>query len=240
MKRHKLLALTLLGLALLANNFAISKTLAEDTTKVNSKVTPKTNQNVTTKDIAVTKAKSTTNVTQKVNQNVSAKDSAENKSKNTIKITQKIESKITPEVIAKKESNIKPVNSLEVPINFKIAVVDVQKVVDNSSEINKLKLARKNGLDDLQIFVLNAQKTLEKEKNRVKKKELEDSYNKELNERKQSIDENYSQKLLVIDKNITKMIESKAKKAGFNLILAKNEVLYGGTDITSEIIKELK
>jgi outer membrane protein len=124
--------------------------------------------------------------------------------------------------------------------NFSVAVVDIAKIVESSPEINALKVDRKNKIDDLQKFIENARADVTKETNATKKAALEDSYNKELNVRKDAIDKDFSKKMVDIDKNITALIKSKAQKAGYDLTLTKSSVLDGGTDITAEIIKGLK
>lgn len=125
-------------------------------------------------------------------------------------------------------------------IGFKVAIVDIKKVVESSPSINALKTDRINKLNELTAFVERAKEDVSKETNAAKKKTLEDSYNKELNLRKDAIDKNYAEKLSAIDKQITAVIKAKSKECGYNLILTNTTVLDGGTDITTEIIKELK
>lgn len=124
--------------------------------------------------------------------------------------------------------------------DFKVAVVDVQKIVDNSPEISALRVDRRNKIEDLAKFVENARASVARETNEVKKKALEDSYNKELNTRKDAMDRDYAKKLADIDKNITGVINKRAKELNYDLILTKSTVLGGGTDITDEIVKKLK
>jgi len=123
---------------------------------------------------------------------------------------------------------------------FKVAVVDVQKVVVSSPQVNALRVEQKNKIDSLIAFVEKAKADLAKESNEAKKKSLEEGYNKELNVKKQAIDKEYSEKLLDIDKNITNIIQAKAKSDKYDLVLIKSSVLQGGVDITSEIVKLLK
>ena len=47
-------------------------------------------------------------------------------------------------------------------------------------------------------------------------------------------------KSLTIDKSISATIQTQAKKSGYDLVLAKGIVLYGGNDITAEIQKLVK
>jgi len=124
--------------------------------------------------------------------------------------------------------------------DFKVAVVDLQKIVESSPEINALKVDRKNKIDDLAKFVDNARAAVAKETNDAKKKSLEDGYNKELNTRKDALDRDYAQKLSDVDKDITALIKSKAKALNYDLVLTRSTVLDGGDDITADIIKQLK
>lgn len=123
---------------------------------------------------------------------------------------------------------------------FKVAVIDIQRIIESSSQIKALQSERKDKMDDLAAFVEKARSSVEKEKDLKKKKILEDKYNKELNLRKEAIDKNYNQKLSDIDKEITDLIKEKSTAAGYDLVLTKNTVLNGGVDITSEIIQNLK
>lgn len=53
-------------------------------------------------------------------------------------------------------------------------------------------------------------------------------------------DKVYAKKLADIDKSISATIQTQAKKSGYDLVLAKGIVLYGGNDITAEIQKLVK
>lgn len=122
----------------------------------------------------------------------------------------------------------------------KVAVVDVQKVVASSAQVKALKADREAKVKDLGNFVNTARNAVAKETNATKKKALEDKYNKELNTKRNNIQKDYANKLANIDKSISALIAQKAKAAGYELVLAKGVVLYGGTDITAEIAKNVK
>lgn len=119
-----------------------------------------------------------------------------------------------------------------------IAVVDVQKVLESSPEINALNVDRKNKVNELISFVEKARADVAKETNATKKKTLEDNYTKELNQRKEALDKEYIKKISDVDKDITALINSKT--SDYDLVLKKSSVIEGGTDITTEIIKGLK
>ena len=54
------------------------------------------------------------------------------------------------------------------------------------------------------------------------------------------MDKDYANKLKAIDDSISKQITEQAKLKGYDLVLSKNMVLYGGKDITAELVKTLK
>lgn len=122
----------------------------------------------------------------------------------------------------------------------KVAIVDIQKIVESSPEISALKITRQKDMESLIKFAEVARADVEKETNTTKKKALEDGYNKELNIKKVNFDKDFTQKLSDYDKNITTLIDKKAKSMGYDLVLIKTSVLSGGTNITDEIIKEIK
>lgn len=128
----------------------------------------------------------------------------------------------------------------DVPANFKVAVVDVQKVVASSAQVKALKEEQKKKSQDLAKFIETAKTNIDKEKDDKKKAALEKKYNKEFQTKRLDIAKNYETKLLAIDKNITETINANAKANGYDLVLAKGAVLSGGTDITAEISKVVK
>ena len=122
----------------------------------------------------------------------------------------------------------------------KIAVVDVPAVVAASGEVNTLKNVQKTKIDDLDDFVTKAKADVDSAKDPAQKKKLEDGYNKELNERKNKIVKDYAATLSNIEKNISAIIAKKAKDENYQIVLSKGIVLYGGDDITKELIKTVK
>ena len=54
------------------------------------------------------------------------------------------------------------------------------------------------------------------------------------------MDAEYAEKLRALDESISKQINDKAKADGYDIVLSKGIVLYGGNDITEEIVKIIK
>lgn len=128
----------------------------------------------------------------------------------------------------------------DVPANYKVAIVDVQKVVSSSAQVKALKADQKKKGQELAKFIETAKTAIEKEKDTKKREALEQKYNKEFNAKRLEMAKTNEKKLLEIDKNITDLINAKAKEDGYNLVLVKGAVLSGGTDITDEITKAVK
>lgn len=124
--------------------------------------------------------------------------------------------------------------------NCKVAVVDVQKVVASSAQVKALKDEQKKKGEELAKFIETAKANLDKEKDAAKKKTLEAKYEKEFKVKRDAIAKNYETKLMAIDKSISSVIDANAAENGYTLVLAKNVVLSGGTDITDEISKKVK
>ncbi len=127
-----------------------------------------------------------------------------------------------------------------VPSTYKIGVVDVHKVVSQSKQVIALQNEQTKKAEELKNTIKKAQDEISKEKDEKKKEQLIKKFDNDITYIKNTNDKNYSKKLAEIDKSITKTIEDESKKAGYDLVLAKGMVLYGGTDITNTIAKVVK
>ena len=128
----------------------------------------------------------------------------------------------------------------DVPSSYKIAVVDVQKVVSNSKQVLALQAEQSKKAEELKNTIKNAQADIAKQTDNTKKQQLAKKYENDISYIRNTNEKNYERKLSEIDKSITKTIQDESKKAGFDLVLAKGVVLYGGTDITDSIAKIVK
>lgn len=118
---------------------------------------------------------------------------------------------------------------------YNVATVDIQKVVANSSSVQRLKVSYQRQLKAVANFVEKAKADIYDEKDINKRKKLEEKYNKKLNFKKAKLEDKYNKSLMKIDKKITTIIQKEAQKQGFDLVLSKGVVLNGGVDLTEVI-----
>lgn len=116
-----------------------------------------------------------------------------------------------------------------------IAVVDLQKVVDNSAQVKTLKNEHTAKIKELNGIVTKAQEEIAKQTDTKKIVEIQDKYTNQFNNKKAEIDKIYASKLANIETQIQSEIEKKAKADGYDFVFAKSVTLYGGKDITNEI-----
>ena len=124
--------------------------------------------------------------------------------------------------------------------DFSVAIVDVPQVVNASSQVQALKKYQQAKAEEFVKFVEKARKDVASITDANKKKAAEEKYNKELMAKKEKMDQDYAAKLKALDTSISQQINEKAKADGYDLVLSKGIVLFGGNDITSEIIKVVK
>ena len=122
----------------------------------------------------------------------------------------------------------------------KIAVVDLQQIVSNSSQVKQLKQEHSKKLADLDKIIVNARGEISNEKDPAKILLIEDKYMKEFNTKKDTLERDYNNRLSSIEKNIKNEITKKAQKDGYDFVFAKSVVLYGGKDITNELSESIK
>lgn len=122
----------------------------------------------------------------------------------------------------------------------KIAVVDVPAVVSKSAQIKALQKEQAQKIEDLQKWLKVATADVDKQQTKEGKQKLLKKYNEEYARKQETISKNYEQKLVAIDKSISSTIAQQAKTNGYDVVLAKGVVLYGGYDITESVAKAVK
>ena len=122
----------------------------------------------------------------------------------------------------------------------KIAVVDVQAVVSKSAQVQALKKEQQTKIQDLEKWLKTAQTDVEKQKTQEGKEKLLKKYNTEFAKKKEAIAKDYQARLQAVDKNITETISATARAKGYNMVISKGVVVFGGDDITADVAKVVK
>ena len=122
----------------------------------------------------------------------------------------------------------------------KIAVVDVNKIVASSNKVKALKEEQEKKMQDLQKWLTTVREDVAKQKTKEGKEKLIAKYDETFAKKQEAIKKNYAEKLMAIDRNISGVIAKEAQAQGYDMVLSKGIVLYGGDDITSEIEKHIK
>ncbi len=119
--------------------------------------------------------------------------------------------------------------------NYKVAVVDIQQVVASSSQVNQLKKENQAKAEEIMSFIEKARKDVAATSDADKKKSLEEKYTKELNQKREAYANVYNTKMQDIQLNILNAVREQATLNGYDLVIAKDVVLYGGEDITDPL-----
>lgn len=117
-----------------------------------------------------------------------------------------------------------------------IAVVDVNKVVGQSKRVQDLKNEQETKVRELNMWLAGVKVDVDSRKSDEEKQTLVSEYNKQFAQRQNEIRDNYTQKLKDIENEITELISKTAQEKGYDMVLSKYVVLFGGDDITEEIM----
>lgn len=122
----------------------------------------------------------------------------------------------------------------------KVAVVDVVSIVNKSEQVQNLKAQQAAQTEALGQWLQAAQEEVNKIKDDKQKDEKTKQYAAEFAQKRDAVVQQYSAMLADVDKNITDTIIKVAKSKGYKVVLPKNLVIYGSSDITEEVEKEIK
>ena len=122
---------------------------------------------------------------------------------------------------------------------YKVAVVDITKVIEQSKDIKSLKATQDKQLKELETLISKAQNEIANTQDEQKAIQLQANYSKEIETKRNAIDEEYSKKIVQITSNIKNLIATQAKKTDYNLVLPTGMVISGGEDITDNVLKEM-
>ena len=122
----------------------------------------------------------------------------------------------------------------------RIAVIDVNGVLSQSTQVMALQKDQKLKSEEFQKWLNTAKADVEKQKTKDGKEKLIKKYEAEYSKRQETMQRDYTAKLQKIDSEISAVIAQEAKSKGYDVVLSKNVVLYGGVDLTGDVAKKVK
>ncbi len=122
----------------------------------------------------------------------------------------------------------------------KIAYIDVNKLVLASKTVKQAQETRDRQTKEMLNWYDSASNEIEKQQTKEAKQSLIAKYENQLTQKKNLIQNEYSNNIEKANNQISSVIDKKAKELGYLLILRKDSILFGGEDITSSILPLVK
>jgi len=122
----------------------------------------------------------------------------------------------------------------------KVAYIDVSKLLSASKVIKSAEDTKRKQTEDMLKWYDTASADIRKQQTQEGKNSLIQKYEAQLTTKKNNIKDAYAKKIQEADKQIDGVITQKAKELGYDLVFRKESLLYGGNDITSQIVPLVK
>lgn len=151
--------------------------------------------------------------------------------KNNIK-----ETKTTTNSTVSSSSNSGSTSSLG---NAKIAIIDVQALVNQTPSVLALRSQQQQNASIIQNWINNVNNQLSQITDQNTRQATAQQYQIELNKRQQMLQNEYALKIQAIDAELSKLVSDVANEKKLDYVFAKGTVVFGGTDITSDVTKLL-
>ena len=119
----------------------------------------------------------------------------------------------------------------------KIAVIDINAIMEQSTQVQALNKEQQTKMADLEKWVETVKKDVEKQKTQEGKEKLFKKYQADYLKKKADIINNGQIKMQSISDNIMTNIQKQAKAKGYDMVITKGVVVYGGEDITADVVK---
>ena len=133
--------------------------------------------------------------------------------------------------------NVKKNNTVTNP---RIAMIDVDRVVAKSSSVKKLKSEHDKKNKELERWLKNVKKQIEKPDSQDVQEKLIKRYDKEFAQKKEEIAKDFQSKLKAVNDDVTSQINAIAKENNYDIVLSKAVVVLGCDDITELIEQQIK
>lgn len=122
----------------------------------------------------------------------------------------------------------------------KIGYVNVSQLLEASKALKAAEAQKTKSTTEMLKWYDTANAEIQKQSTVEAKKNLIKKYESQLTQKKKTIKDAYAKKVNEIDKQLDAAINQKATAMGYNLVLRKDSVLFGGEDITAQILPLVK
>ena len=122
----------------------------------------------------------------------------------------------------------------------KIAVINVNKVVQAYPKLSLVQRENTLKVGELSQWLDAAQKKIDAEKDKAKKAALIQQTQAVAQQKKAEIQQEYTQKTLELDNEITEIVANVAKKNGYKVVFSKTSIVSGGVDLTDKVLEKFK
>jgi len=122
----------------------------------------------------------------------------------------------------------------------KIAYINLQQVVANSRELSAIQVDYAQKQKDFNNWLQQANKDIDKEKQKAKKESIAKEYQEMAHKKEVALRAEYNQRFSKVDRKLRRIMRRAARSHGCNIIMSNTSVVYGGTDITAQVIKAVK
>ena len=122
----------------------------------------------------------------------------------------------------------------------KVAYVNVPKLLAASKALKAAQDAQMKQTKDMLKWYDTASADIQKQTTKAGKDALIKKYEAQLTQKKKTIKDAYAKKVNQVDTQLDTAITTKAKAMGYNLVFRKDALLFGGTDITAQILPLVK
>lgn len=127
--------------------------------------------------------------------------------------------------------------------SINIGVIDSQRILHELPEAQKMvqDLSKAEAELNKKILASRAelQKAQEAKKSEAELKMMAEKFKLEIDPQAKKLEEDSAKRSDILEAKINASIRDLAKKNNYNIVLAKEVVLYGGSDLTNEVLKAL-
>ena len=122
----------------------------------------------------------------------------------------------------------------------KIAYVDINKLILSSDIIKQANSTREKQAQEMFKWYTAANEDIENQKTQDDKESLIKKYEIQLDQKKKSIKDSYNKEVKKADIQMESAISKKSKELGYTLVFKKDALLFGGEDITAQVLPLIK